>query len=126
MKPVVAQEIGIGNVILHGPLVGINNISDLISQVLKFVVPFAAIIFFSINGVGFREKKEQELIFWERDTAFVEAHFDENGANTDFQIFLSLRGEAVEKKFTVSKTRKTHKQYQEYQTKAVLFAPEHI
>ena len=43
-----------------------------------------------------------------------------------FQVFLHSKNESVEKKFTVNKSRKTHKQYQEYQTKAVLFAPEHI
>ncbi len=83
-------------------------------------------IFFSINGVGFRESKEQELIMWEKDNAFVETVFKENSSSTAFQIFLQSKGEAVEKKYTVSKTKKTHKQYQEYQTKAVLFAPEHI
>lgn len=83
-------------------------------------------IFFSINGSGFRESKEQELILWEKDNAFVESIFKDKDSTISFQVFLHLRGEVVEKKFTVNKSKKTHKQYQEYQTKAVLFAPEHI
>jgi DNA replication and repair protein RecF len=83
-------------------------------------------IFFSINGEGFRESKEQELILWNNDTAFVECVLKNGESSTSFQIFLTLRNDTVEKKFTVNKTKKTHKQYQEYQSKAVLFAPEHI
>ncbi|MEO6509154.1 MAG: DNA replication and repair protein RecF [Patescibacteria group bacterium] len=83
-------------------------------------------LFFSVNGVGFRESKEQELILWEKESAFVDAAFSDGDSTISFQIFLKLRGETVEKQFTVNKSKKTHKQYQEYQTKAVLFAPEHI
>jgi DNA replication and repair protein RecF len=79
-------------------------------------------IFFSINGVGFRESREEELIYWEKDTASVECVFED----VIFTIFLSKKDQFVEKKFTVNRAKKTHKQYQEYQSKAVLFAPEHI
>ena len=83
-------------------------------------------LFFSVNGIGFRESKEQELIWWEKDNAFVETVFEDKDSTISFQIFLQSRGGFVEKKFTVNKSKKTHKQYQEYQTRAVLFAPEHI
>jgi DNA replication and repair protein RecF len=91
-------------------------------------------IFFSINGIGFRESREEELILWGKDTALVESVFEEEkeelgaprGPKAIFDIFLHKRGEVVGKKFTVNKSQKTHKQYTEYQTKAILFAPEHI
>lgn len=83
-------------------------------------------IFFSVNGIGFRESKEQELILWDKDNASVQTTFQDGENAINFQIFLHQRGEVTEKKFTVNKSTKTHKQYQEYQTKAVLFAPEHI
>ncbi len=54
----LAQNIGIGptggEVYLRGPLVGIRDLSDLISKLLVFIIPLASIIlFFVLISGGF-------------------------------------------------------------------------
>lgn len=83
-------------------------------------------IYFSIYGRGFRETKETELMKWDTDNSLVESTFQEKDSNTLFQITLKNLGESIEKNFYVNKTKKTHYGYNSFQTRAVLFAPEHI
>lgn len=83
-------------------------------------------IYFSIYGRGFRETKETELMKWESDNSLVETTFQEKDTKTLFQITLRSIGESAEKNFYVNKTKKTHPGYKNFQTRAVLFAPEHI
>lgn len=44
----LAQEIEVGGTSITGPLQGITNLSDLVSRLLIFIVPFAAIILFFV------------------------------------------------------------------------------
>ena len=83
-------------------------------------------IYFIIYGTGFRESREEELVNWEHPRAVVEGLFNEKDTKQLFQIMLQRKGEAVEKKYFVNKTPKTHYMYLQNQTRAVLFAPEHI
>ncbi|HRN69749.1 MAG TPA: AAA family ATPase, partial [Candidatus Woesebacteria bacterium] len=84
-------------------------------------------IYTSVFGKGYRESREQELIQWDQDQALVESTFTENDAKTVFQIRLLRTAEdRVTKEYFVNKTKKSSMQYKDFQTKAVLFAPEHI
>ncbi len=84
-------------------------------------------IYTSVFGRGYRESREHELIQWDQDQTLIESIFVENDAKTIFQIRLVRTAEdRVTKEYFVNKTKKSSMQYKEFQTKAVLFAPEHI
>lgn len=83
-------------------------------------------MYVSIFGVGFRESREEELVKWDENQTLVESHFYQNDQKQLFQILLQKRGDVVTKKYYVNKSLQTHFQYLKYQTRAVLFAPEHI
>lgn len=69
---------------------------------------------------------EEELIMWDQTQLSVEASWQEQDAKYLFSIFLNKKSTGIEKKFAVNKVQKTAIQYKEFQTTAVLFAPEHI
>lgn len=83
-------------------------------------------IFLSIYGLGFRESKEDELIQWHQNQAIVETVWSEKEEKGVFQVAIENKSGKIEKKFFVNKTKKSHYLYFQYQTRAVLFAPEHI
>lgn len=83
-------------------------------------------IYFTIYGTGFRESREEELVNWEQERAVVQSLFLQGEHKHMFQIMLQRQAETVVKKFFVNKTVKTHYSYLQNQTRAVLFAPEHI
>lgn len=83
-------------------------------------------IYITVNGSGFRESKEEELIKWEEPTALVESTWEKEGHDYIFQIQLLKKGDSVEKKYYVNKTAKSHVFYAQQQTRSVLFAPEQI
>lgn len=83
-------------------------------------------IYFTIYGTGFRESREEELVNWEQERAVVQSLFLQSEHKHMFQIMLQRQAETVAKKFFVNKTAKTHYSYLQNQTRAVLFAPEHI
>jgi DNA replication and repair protein RecF len=83
-------------------------------------------IYFSLNGEGFRESKEEELIKWEETQSFIETIWYDHDVKNMFQIRLLKKANHIEKKYFVNKSEKTHYQYSQFTTKAVLFAPEHV
>lgn len=84
-------------------------------------------IYTAVTGTGYRESREMELITWDETQSLVEAIFTDSDLKTVFQIqLLKQESERVEKHFYVNKTKKSWYQYKDLQTKAVLFAPEHI
>ncbi|MBI4004610.1 DNA replication/repair protein RecF [Candidatus Roizmanbacteria bacterium] len=83
-------------------------------------------VYVAIAGWGFRESREEELVQWNSENAFVASEWIENNERNNFSISFMKRGEKIEKHFFVDKTRKTHLVYSQFQTKAVLFAPEQI
>lgn len=83
-------------------------------------------IYFIINGIGFRESREEELIQVDKDQSMVEGRFLGGRDTFDFKIHLMKRSGTIEKQYFIQKAKKRHLQYIEQQTKAVLFAPEQI
>jgi len=83
-------------------------------------------IYMGVNGVGFRETKEEELLRWDEESGLIETKWNDNGSEFLFQILLHKSVDKLTKKYHVNKTTKTHHAYSNYQTRAVLFAPEQI
>ncbi len=84
-------------------------------------------VYTSVYGTGFRESREMELIKWESDQAIVESVFHEKNFSTLYQIHLRKEADnRVKKSFYINKTLKSYIQYHKIQTRAVLFAPQHI
>ncbi|MDO8609221.1 MAG: DNA replication and repair protein RecF, partial [bacterium] len=82
-------------------------------------------IYFVINGNGFRESKEEELIYFEKNQAYVEGIFKQEDDKQQFKILLN-RNFSIEKHYFLNKTRKPFVQYSQEQIKAILFTPEQI
>jgi len=80
-----------------------------------------------INGVGFRESKEEELILFDKVEAQLDGLFDKNEISYHFRILLRKDplGKVL-KNFFVQKVKKGSYSYKQEQTKCVLFAPEQI
>lgn len=83
-------------------------------------------VLFSVYGTGYRESKEEELIRWETARSLVESYWEEKTHEYFFQVTIELKGGKISKKFYVDKTAKSHVLYLNFQSTAVLFAPEHI
>ncbi|MCX6732957.1 MAG: DNA replication and repair protein RecF [Candidatus Roizmanbacteria bacterium] len=80
-----------------------------------------------INGVGFRESKEEELLLMGSSETQLDGLFDKNSNTNHFRILLKKEHTGlISKQFFVEKTRKGHAHYTSEQTKCVLFAPEQI
>jgi DNA replication and repair protein RecF len=83
-------------------------------------------VFVAVHGEGFRESKEEELIKWKEEKAFVESVWVADKEVVTNSVSLVKQGDKVTKHYYVNKTKKPHYAYLEFQTKSVLFAPEHI
>ncbi len=84
-------------------------------------------IYFVINGVGFRESKETELInFKAKDYSSVEGVFITDDIRITFKIIFNQKEEKVQKVFLVDNTKKRFFQYLKEKSRAVLFTPQQI
>jgi len=88
-------------------------------------------VYFIVNGVGFRESKEVELLYFDsNEHATVEAEFEEEGAKKTFRTVLVKKNQdetaRVEKSFFVGRTKKRQFQYRQELLSAVLFTPQQI
>lgn len=83
-------------------------------------------IYFLINGVGFRESKEEELINIDKETTWVEGDFGLSDKSFNYKISLVRKEQVTVKIYLVNKTKKRHHQYLNEQTKAILFSPEQL
>lgn len=83
-------------------------------------------IYCLINGSGFREEKEEELISFGKNQATIEAKFGLEDKIFDFKVHFRKRNDTVEKAYFIDKTKKRYYDYMSLQTKAVLFSPEQI
>lgn len=83
-------------------------------------------IFFIMNGYGFRESREEELIMFNSDQALVEGKFTLGDDLSDLRIILRKINNFVEKVFIINKTKKKFFQYQKELVKTILFSPEQI
>lgn len=79
-----------------------------------------------LQGEGFRESKEEELIRIDNDIGHAEGIFGKADEKFIYKVSLNKKKEGVEKYFFVNKTKKRHIQYLQEQIKAVLFSPEQI
>lgn len=80
-------------------------------------------IYTLINGEGFRERKEEELIQIGFQEATITGKFIQNGI---FKIILQKKLDVTEKHYFMNKTKKKQAQYLQQQIKAILFSPEQI
>jgi DNA replication and repair protein RecF len=83
-------------------------------------------IFTLINGEGFRESKEEELILMSYNQATINGVFIEDDDKLSFKIIIQKKLAIVEKHYFINKTKKRLNQYLNEQIKAVLFTPEQI
>ncbi len=83
-------------------------------------------VYFTVHGDGFRERSEEELINLTASECSVDSMWIEKDDTTRYSIHLRKSNSLVSKKHSVQKSPKNAAQYLTYQTKAVLFAPEHI
>lgn len=84
-------------------------------------------IYFLINGEGFREEKEEELIktgekFTEVKGVFLVGRND----FLSYSIKIEVKNNKINKKFYIEKTEKNFFLYEKEQTKTVLFSPEQL
>jgi len=84
-------------------------------------------IYFIINGTGFRETKEIELINFDREgSASIEGIFEDKQLDYRFKIILTAKEDSLQKSFLINGTKKRHFQYSQDQTRCVLFTPQQI
>ncbi len=84
-------------------------------------------IYFFVNGFGFREIKEEELLSFGKNEAMVEGVVTIN-KDEDLRcaVKMSLIDQRISKKFFINKTERKHSQYVDDQIKTILFSPEQI
>lgn len=80
----------------------------------------------AIHGVGFRESREEELLSIGETIASLQLRFINKDSFLDFQIYFKKHEDHFEKKYMVSKSKKTHTLYVRETPGAVLFSPEQI
>ena len=80
-------------------------------------------ILFLLNGTGFRESKEDELIMFEKNDGYVEGKFREGIDILQYKIYLEKQSLSTLKVFFLQKARKRQYEYLKEQTRAVLFSP---
>lgn len=84
-------------------------------------------VYFLLQGVGFRESKEEELIaFGAHDVASVAGIIIRDEKPMKYAVMLIKKADTVIKSFLVSGAKKRHKDYIKEQLKVVLFAPEQV
>lgn len=84
-------------------------------------------VYFLINGIGFRETKEEELMTFGKKSVIIEGSVGlEDETSYQYAIKASIVGGHVNKSYYLNKTEKKHNQYLSQQLKAVLFSPEQI
>lgn len=83
-------------------------------------------VYFLLNGVGFRETREEELITIGKKRSQVNGKLKEGKEETVSTIFLQLQENSVVKQYLVNRTEQSHQRYLTEQTKAILFAPQQL
>jgi len=83
-------------------------------------------VYFLLNGVGFRETREEELITIGEKASQVNGKLKQKEEEVVSTIFLRLQENSVIKQYLVNRTRQSHQRYLAEQTKAILFAPQQL
>ncbi len=79
-----------------------------------------------MHGEGFREDKEEELLYIDKKTGYVEGLFSIGDDSFMFKVAIDHKPGHIEKHFFVNKTKRQLSQYVQEQIKTVLFSPEKI
>ena len=80
-----------------------------------------------INGVGFRESKEEELLLLDTSETQLDGIFEKEKDKHHFKVhFKKEKSGSITKSFYIQKVKKGHSYYSSEQTRCVLFAPEQI
>ncbi len=108
-----------------------NNLTIIIGENAKGKTNLLEAAHFALNGVGFRESKEIELLYFDmKGHASVEAEFEKDGNKNVFKIILVKKDQEdtgrVEKSFFAGRTKKRQFQYRQELLRAVLFTPQQI
>ncbi len=83
-------------------------------------------VFFTLNGHGFREDREEELIRFDTDGTSVRGVFGINGKEDTYEIDIRYKNGRPAKTYFVNKTSKRRDFYTKDLVKAVLFTPDQI
>jgi len=83
-------------------------------------------IHFLVKGSGFREKKEDELIMFDKNRAIVEGSFISGGIKKLSQIDLIKKEIGCSKKFFINKLENQYRSYLGEQTQTIFFSPEQL
>ncbi len=78
-----------------------------------------------LNGYGFRESKEEELLTIGASEAFIRADAT-NGSNVHYQIYYRKLSAGVEKIFSVNNSKQRYATYIKDSTRSILFSPDQI
>lgn len=80
-----------------------------------------------INGMGFRESKEEELLLLDSSETQLDGIFEKEKNKHHFRVHLRKeKSGSITKSFYIQKVKKGHSHYNTEQTRCVLFAPEQI
>jgi DNA replication and repair protein RecF len=83
-------------------------------------------IYMIVNGSGFRETKEEELINFIKNDMGIRAEFTEENRYSNFEIYLRKKEAWLEKNYFFNKVKKSFWQYLKEVPRVVLFTPEQI
>ena len=84
-------------------------------------------VYFLVHGTGFREAKEEELVFFgDKPSAYVEGVFTDESGKISCKVGMVRSETGYAKSFFINKTKKQLRQYKQEPRGVVLFAPEHI
>ena len=83
-------------------------------------------IFVLLNGKGFRESREQELIMMGKLYAIIEGIFGEKDENFKYRVSLEKKDKSVLKKFFLEGSKVKFIEYRDSVKKGVIFSPYQI
>lgn len=83
-------------------------------------------VYFIVNGTGFRESREEELITKGEVTQMVDGIFVLGDDEQENKIVLTNNQGRIDKIFMINKAKRKSLQYQEESTKTILFSPEQL
>ena len=83
-------------------------------------------VYFLLNGVGFRETKEEELITVGVSGSQVNGKLAQGKEKIVSTIFLQLQENSVVKQYLINRTKQNHLRYLTQQIKAILFTPQQL
>jgi DNA replication and repair protein RecF len=79
-----------------------------------------------ITGKGFREHKENELIFFGEKKAKIEGFFEDKDHKFKYEIIMEIHGKEVKKTYLIDYSKKNLNQFKKEITKTVLFSPDQL